>query len=68
MPEHKVAEVTVRLYVREHKRELGWSTRATCVPQSYTPGHVTSYRVSFCASKTPFPRSPSKQNRRPLMK
>src|ERR1700756_5937784 len=34
MPEHKVAEVTVRLYVRERKRELGWSTRATCVPQS----------------------------------
>jgi len=33
-----VAEVTVRLYVRERKRELGWSTRATCVPQSYAPG------------------------------
>ena len=38
MPEHKVAEVTVRLYVRERKRELGWSTRATCVPQSYAAG------------------------------
>jgi transposase len=38
MPEHKVAEVTVRLYVREHKRELGWSTRVTCVPQSYQLG------------------------------
>jgi len=38
MPEHKVAEVTVRLYVRERKRELGWSTRTTCVPQSYAPG------------------------------
>ena len=38
LPEHKVAEVTVRLYVRERKRELGWSTRATCVPQSYAPG------------------------------
>ena len=38
MPEHKVAEVTVRLYVRERKRELGWSTRATCVPQSYQLG------------------------------
>jgi transposase len=38
LPEHKVAEVTVRLYVRERKRQLGWSTRATCVPQSYAPG------------------------------
>src|ERR1700751_4586393 len=38
LPEHRAAEVTVRLYVRERKRELGWSTRATCVPQSYTPG------------------------------
>src|SRR6516164_6394967 len=38
MPDHKVAEVTVRLYVRERKRELGWSTRTTCVPQSYAPG------------------------------
>jgi transposase len=38
MPEHKVAEVTVRLYVRERKRELGWSTRATCVPQNYQLG------------------------------
>src|SRR6516162_7187117 len=38
LPEHKVAEVTVREYVRERKRELGWSTRATCVPQSYEPG------------------------------
>ena len=38
LPEHKVAEVTVRLYVRERKRELGWSTRATCVPQSYQLG------------------------------
>jgi transposase len=38
LPEHKVAEVTVRLYVRERKRELGWSSRATCVPQSYAPG------------------------------
>ena len=25
-------------YVRERKRELGWATRATCVPQSYGPG------------------------------
>ena len=29
---------TIRQYVRERKRELGWSTRTTCVPQSYTPG------------------------------
>jgi hypothetical protein len=28
----------VRVYVRERKRELGWSTRTTCVPQSYGPG------------------------------
>src|ERR1700726_1849196 len=34
-PEHKVAEVTVRQYVRERKAELGWSLRVTCVPQSY---------------------------------
>jgi len=38
MPEHKVAEVTVRLYVRERKRELGWPMRATCVPQNYQLG------------------------------
>jgi len=38
MPELKVAEVTIRQYVRERKQELGWSTRATCVPQSYEPG------------------------------
>lgn len=38
LPEHRAAEVTVRLYVRARKRELGWSTRATCVPQSYVPG------------------------------
>jgi transposase len=38
MPERKVAEVTIRQYVRTRKRELGWSTRATCVPQSYEPG------------------------------
>ena len=37
-PEQKVAEVTIRQYVRERKRELGWSTRTTCVPQSYAPG------------------------------
>jgi len=38
MPERKAAEATIREYVRERKRELGWSTRATCVPQSYEPG------------------------------
>src|ERR1700683_2999947 len=37
-PERKVSEVTIRQYVRERKRELGWSARATCVPQSYAPG------------------------------
>jgi hypothetical protein len=45
-PEHKVAEVTVRVYVRERKRELGWSVRSTSVPQSYAPGqegHVDWY-------------------------
>ena len=38
MPERKVAEVTIRQYVRERKAELGWSTRAVCLPQSYEPG------------------------------
>ena len=38
LPDYQVAEVTVRSYVWERKRELGWSTRATCVPQSYAPG------------------------------
>jgi transposase len=38
LSEQQVAEVTVRSYVRQRKRELGWSTRATCVPQSYGPG------------------------------
>ena len=37
-PASKVAEVTVRQYVRGRKRELGWTTRETCVPQSYLPG------------------------------
>jgi transposase len=37
-PASKVAEVTVRQYVRERKRQLGWTTRTTCVPQSYAPG------------------------------
>ena len=38
LTERKVAEVTIRQYVRERKRELGWVARATCVPQSYQPG------------------------------
>jgi transposase len=38
LPEHQVAEATVRVYVRQRKHELGWSTRETCVPQSYAPG------------------------------
>jgi len=38
VPDGKVAEVTIRQYVRERKRELGWPARATCVPQSYQPG------------------------------
>src|SRR6201987_25374 len=38
LPEQQVAEVTLRSYVRKRKRELGWSTPATCVPQSYAPG------------------------------
>ena len=37
-PERKVAEVTIRQYVRARKQELGWSSRATCVPQSYEWG------------------------------
>jgi transposase len=38
LPERKVAEPTIRRYVRERKQELGWATRTTCVPQSYAPG------------------------------
>ena len=38
MPELRVAESTIRRYVRERKRELGWSALATCVPQAYGPG------------------------------
>jgi len=44
-----VAEVTIHQYVRERKRELGWSTRTTCVPQRYEPeqeGQVDSYEAS----------------------
>src|ERR1700737_4905302 len=38
MPELRVAESTIRRYVRERKRELGWSALATCVPQAYQLG------------------------------
>jgi transposase len=38
MPERQAAEVTIRQYVCERKRELGWSSRVTCVPQNYGPG------------------------------
>jgi hypothetical protein len=38
LPERKVAEPTIRRYVRERQQELGWATRTTCVPQSYAPG------------------------------
>jgi transposase len=38
MPDRKVAESTIRRYVRERKQELGWSSRATCVPQTYELG------------------------------
>src|SRR5271169_4146789 len=38
LPGRKVAEATIRRYVRERKQELGWATRTTCVPQSYAPG------------------------------
>jgi transposase len=38
MPEQAVAESTIRKYVRQRKRELGWAARATCVPQAYGPG------------------------------
>ncbi|MGO9638742.1 MAG: IS21 family transposase [Terracidiphilus sp.] len=37
-PELRVAESTIRQYVRERKQELGWLGRATCVPQSYELG------------------------------
>ena len=37
-PQQVVAESTICKYVRERKWEMGWSTRTTCVPQSYQPG------------------------------
>ena len=33
-----VAEVTVRQYVRQRKRELGWPVGEVCVPQVHAPG------------------------------
>src|SRR5215813_5251946 len=38
LPDRRIAEVSVRRYVRERKHQLGWSTRTVCVPQSYQPG------------------------------
>jgi hypothetical protein len=46
-PEQVVAESTIGKYVRERKRELGWSTRTTCVPQSYAPGRKSSANPLF---------------------
>jgi hypothetical protein len=37
-PDQTIAEATIRQYVRERKRELGWSTRATCIPQNLRIG------------------------------
>ncbi len=34
LPEHKVAEVTVRLYVRERKRELGCQRERPVYPRA----------------------------------
>jgi hypothetical protein len=64
LPEHKVAEVTVRLYVRERKRELGWSMRATCIPQSYAPAQeaqVDWYEAAYCRAAGQHPSSISFQ-------
>lgn len=38
MPDQPVAESTVRQYVRSRKKEMGVTSLATCVPQSYNPG------------------------------
>jgi len=38
-PEIKVAEATVRAYVRDRKLKIGLTHRETFVPQSYTWGH-----------------------------
>lgn len=38
MPDHQVAESTIRQYVRRWKKQMGMTGLATCVPQSYSPG------------------------------
>jgi len=38
MPDHPVAESTIRQYVRLRKKQMGLNGVATCVPQSYSPG------------------------------
>jgi transposase len=38
LPDHPVAESTVRQYVRGKKKQLGITSLTTCVPQSYHPG------------------------------
>ena len=38
MPEHAIAESTVRRYVGRRKSELGWTQRETFVPQAYAWG------------------------------
>jgi transposase len=38
MPDHPVAESTIRQYVRLRKKQMGLNGVAACVPQSYSPG------------------------------
>ena len=38
LPGQAVAASAISKYVRERKRELGWSAPAICVPQAYGPG------------------------------
>jgi hypothetical protein len=60
-PGRKVAEVTIRQYVRERKEELGWSTRATCVPQAYKwgqEGEVDRYAEAWHRDRTGTPSTP----------
>lgn len=35
---HNLAESTLRRYVRLRKEQLGFMTRETCIPQTYSPG------------------------------
>ena len=61
MAERKVAEVTIRQYVRERKRELGWVARATKLSQSKNKLKLAMGLVwalvmvglTGCASSTP---------------